>query len=909
MPEDAVLSPLSTAPAAEEQARLTGLKASLEERERQLAEAYRIARLGTWRWVVATGKVTWSEEVYRTFSKDPGKPPPPYEEIIALYAPASRRLVEAALDRCRREGEPYHLDMELCLPGGEARWVSSRGQVAARGADGQVTELSGTIQDITERKLVELQLRERERELSEAHRIGRLGTFRWIKATNQVLWSEEVFRAFGVDPSLPPPRGEQTAALMTPASWEATSKATYAALENGEAYALDLELVDRDGGGPRWVTVRGEGLRDADGSVRELAGTVQDITERKRAEADLRERERELLDMQRIAATGSWKWVAATGKKTWSEGMYRLFERDLTLPVPEDDEAGTMFAPGQWAQVLASFGRMAEGQDRFMMECELRLPSGTVRWVMLQAEAVRGADGGFLEIRGTMRDMTERKRQVDELQRSEARYRSLVKASSDIVWISGPNGEQEGDIPEWRAFTGQTEEEVKGFRSLEAVHPEDLEPMLEAWRKAVETGGMFEARHRLRRHDGVYRVFESRAVPSKDSEGRVYEWVGMHTDITEKVEAEAALRDREKRFRELAESLPELLWVSEPDGTVSYLNESFLRYVGLEREEVMGDAMLSIVHPEDAERAQQMWQRSLATGQAYAMEVRLRRHDGEYRTFLARATAVRNEQGAIERWLGTATDMHDQKIAEEAVRRTEKLAVTGRLAASMAHEINNPLAAVTNSLYLALMDRGLSQETRQYLEQAEQELARVAAVTTQTLRFHRQSWGPGLTDVCELLDSALGLFAGRFASKKIAVQREYAQCPRLHCSADEVRQVLANLLSNAQDATPVGGRLRLRVREACSPVTRARGLRVTVADTGEGIPERLRHAITEPFMTTKEATGTGLGLWVSEGIVKKHKGSMSWRSRTEVGRSGTVFALFFPFDGMEGGAVAGGRVN
>jgi signal transduction histidine kinase len=207
------------------------------------------------------------------------------------------------------------------------------------------------------------------------------------------------------------------------------------------------------------------------------------------------------------------------------------------------------------------------------------------------------------------------------------------------------------------------------------------------------------------------------------------------------------------------------------------------------------------------------------------------------------------------------------------------------------------------------MDRGLSQETRQYLEQAEQELGRVAAVTTQTLRFHRQSWGPGLTDVCELLDSALGLFAGRFAAKKIAVQREYKQCPQLHCSADEVRQVLANLLSNAQDATPVGGRLRLRVREACSPVTRARGLRVTVADTGEGIPERVRHAITEPFMTTKEATGTGLGLWVSEGIVKKHKGSMSWRSRTDVGRSGTVFALFFPFDGMEGGAVAGGRVN
>jgi signal transduction histidine kinase len=208
-----------------------------------------------------------------------------------------------------------------------------------------------------------------------------------------------------------------------------------------------------------------------------------------------------------------------------------------------------------------------------------------------------------------------------------------------------------------------------------------------------------------------------------------------------------------------------------------------------------------------------------------------------------------------------------------------------------------------NSLYLALMDEDLGATTRQYLKTAEQELARAAHVTTQTLQFHRQTSSPRPADLAAVMESAFGLFATRFNTSDVLVVREYKVCTLLYCYGDELRQVFANLLSNALDAMRQGGRLRIRMREAHSWPTAANavprsGLRVTLADTGQGIPAEVMARLFEPFLSTKEATGTGLGLWVSEGIVKKHQGLIRVRSRVVEPARGTVFSLFFPMDGL-----------
>lgn len=248
------------------------------------------------------------------------------------------------------------------------------------------------------------------------------------------------------------------------------------------------------------------------------------------------------------------------------------------------------------------------------------------------------------------------------------------------------------------------------------------------------------------------------------------------------------------------------------------------------------------------------------------------------------------------RWVGLIVlDASDRKRGEETLRKTEKLAATGRLAASIAHEINNPLEAITNLLYLLSNHDQLPEAVRGYVEMAEHEVRRISEITQQTLRFYRQSTLPGRANLAELVDSVLRLHQSRLRNLGITVERRYDSEMDLYCFAGEVRQVFANLIGNAIDAMPQGGRLLVRAQRSRDWQSPERvGVRFLVADTGSGMKPSVRERIFEPFFTTKEKTGTGLGLWVSTEIVAKHKGFMRVRSRWCGEKTGTVFELFFP---------------
>lgn len=271
------------------------------------------------------------------------------------------------------------------------------------------------------------------------------------------------------------------------------------------------------------------------------------------------------------------------------------------------------------------------------------------------------------------------------------------------------------------------------------------------------------------------------------------------------------------------------------------------------------------------------------------------------RTWIVNLYPIGTEDEPI-RWVGAVlVDATERKQAEEALRKTEKLAATGRLAASIAHEINNPLEAVTNLLYL-IEQAQLDPETAQYVEMAQYELARVSEITQQTLRFYRQSTLPGVARLSELMDSVLALHQGRLTAMQIQVTREYDSEATLYCFAGEIRQMFTNLISNAVDAMmPDGGAFTIRIRRANSVTEpRQEGVLVTIGDTGCGIAKDTLPHIFEAFYTTKEATGTGLGLWVSAQILQKHEAKVMVRSRTAGGAGvpGTVFRIFFPSNGV-----------
>ena len=251
-------------------------------------------------------------------------------------------------------------------------------------------------------------------------------------------------------------------------------------------------------------------------------------------------------------------------------------------------------------------------------------------------------------------------------------------------------------------------------------------------------------------------------------------------------------------------------------------------------------------------------------------------------------------------------DTTERRRRDAAIQKTEKLAAVGRLASSISHEINNPLESVVNLLYLIETREDVDEETKQYANLAANEMARVSHIVTQTLKFHRQSTHAAEARISEVMESVVSLFQGRFATRQVRVHRRYTAQDGMMCFAGDLRQVFANLIANSLDAIAGEGQIWLRTRRSVDGKTGWPGLRVVVADDGCGMSEETRRNVFEPFFTTKPATGTGLGLWVSEEIIRNHHGTVKVRSSERLGRCGTVFALFFPFTD---GSVEQGSAN
>lgn len=304
---------------------------------------------------------------------------------------------------------------------------------------------------------------------------------------------------------------------------------------------------------------------------------------------------------------------------------------------------------------------------------------------------------------------------------------------------------------------------------------------------------------------------------------------------------------------------------------------------------------MAFVHPDDRDRVERTLRQALADKGEYETEYRTTFSDGSVHWIGARGRVIFDQGGKPERVIGVAMDITSNKLAEDALRKSEKLAAAGRLAATIAHEINNPLEAVTNLLYILRVSDKWDDKSRGYLAQAEQELARIAHVTRLTLGFYRDTTSPHRMDLPKIVDEVVSLYLPRIQAKNIRLSREYDKTVQVTGLPGEIRQVVSNLVANAIDALPAEGALRIRVQHARVMSNSHRpGGKIVIADTGSGISPAHRKKLFEPFYTTKQDVGTGLGLWVSREIVQKHGGKITLRSSVAPGHSGTVFSIFLP---------------
>lgn len=302
-----------------------------------------------------------------------------------------------------------------------------------------------------------------------------------------------------------------------------------------------------------------------------------------------------------------------------------------------------------------------------------------------------------------------------------------------------------------------------------------------------------------------------------------------------------------------------------------------------------------LIDPEDLKRIRRAWAETCDSGKDFHEQFRLIWPDGSLHWLESEGKCQCNSAGQVERVVGVMTDVTRRKQTEEAMLRTEKLAVAGRLAAAMAHEINNPLEAVGNLLYLISIS-DTTEAVRSYARSAIDEVMRVSRVTQQTLKFHRQTGAPTVTRISDIVTVVLSLFRIKLRAAGITTWVRTEREEGVLCMPSEIQHIFANLVSNAIDAMPQGGHLSIRLRPSRDwQDGETEGIRVTFADTGIGMNRATMRRIFEPFFSTKAETGTGLGMWVVAQLAERRHGHVRAWSTQRAGGSGTVISIFFPF--------------
>jgi PAS domain S-box-containing protein len=419
-------------------------------------------------------------------------------------------------------------------------------------------------------------------------------------------------------------------------------------------------------------------------------------------------------------------------------------------------------------------------------------------------------------------------------------------------------------------------------------------PLLKEWAAVVASLRSGNQRSMAREVEAGGAVFHQ-AIHSVPESGFVRAYLA---DITQRKQAEEALRASEERWATTLQSIGDAVISTCAQGRIIFMNEVAQKLTGWPLAEAKGkelSTVFNIVQEVTRKVPENPVSKVLRLGKVVGLgnHTLLIRRDGAEIPIEDSGAPIRSREDKIEGVVLVFHDVSEQRKTELALRNSERLATTGRLAASIAHEIHNPLDAIGNLLYL-LQQNNKDETAREYISMALQESARVVQMTKQMLSFQREAAKPVQVKIGEVLDSVVALYQRKIDSAGIKLERKIYYEGEFLAQPGEIRQIFANLLGNAIEASN-RGRIRLHVYPGRDWSSGRQGLRVVVADNGPGIPPEVRGKIFEPFFTTKGESGTGLGLWITSGIVHKYDGAIRLRTSTRAGRSGTCFSVFFPF--------------
>lgn len=638
-------------------------ESALRESEARSLRAQRGARVGVWEYDFLSGSTYWSDVMWDLYGRTPAEGPDAAGNAFrASVHPEDKARVEAAAWGCLRgETARFREEFRIIHPDGSIRWIESAADVV-RDADGRATGLAGINIDITTRKEDQERLAESERRFRTAFENAAVGIAhvdlegRWLRFNQRVCditgYTEAELRSMTFMDLTHPDDVEP--------DWAQARR-----LLAGEinTYSLEKRYIRRDGTHvPIELTVSLSRLPS--GEPEYFISVIQDISDRRAAEASLR-RHSIIFENQTDAIVLTdlegkiMDWNPACTKMLGYEKHEVLGKTTAMFHRPEDAETLTrdaiagMVRDGIWSGRI-TFVR----KDGTQGVCDT-----IVKPVTDERGHLIGAVGVNHDVSSTIE--AERARRE-----SESQFRMLADNISQFAWTADPSGMINWYNRRWYDYTGTTLEQVLGLGWQRVHHPDHVERVTRKYLQNISDGVEWEDTFPIRGRDGKYRWFLSRAVPVRDEHGVLLRWFGTNTDITEQKETEEALRRSEERFRELADSMPQLVWVARDDGSVSYYNSQMVNYSGIEAVSHDSWDWTPVVHPDDIAGTMKAWTEAVASGNVYQCEQRIRMVDGSFRWHLSRARRI--GEAAQGQWFGTATDIHELKLVQQVLSESQE---------------------------------------------------------------------------------------------------------------------------------------------------------------------------------------------------------------------------------------------
>ena len=830
------------------------------------------------------------------------------QPVLKVFLAEDHELVRKCVAICAETiGQSHTWEIRKIRRDGSQLWVRENAK-AMRRADGRLVVLIAC-EDITEGKMTESALQRSQAYLAQAQELSRTGSFGWNVCTGDIYWSKETFRIFACDPATRP--STQLIVQLTHPEDRADVQAVIdRAAREHEDFEHEYRLLLPDGSLKHLHALARATINRA-GNL-EFVGAVTDITVAKQAEQRLRRSEAYLAEAQRLSHTSSWAWDLRRRDFIYrSAEFFRLFGFDPNQEVSA--QAIQARIPPEDLQLQGDVIRRAAKDGGIEFDFRIMLPDGSVKRVHSLAHPVLDCDGEVREFIGTHMDVTEQyvareklEQALDAIRKSEDRLRLVIDTIPALVWRTRADGSAEFFSQPCLDYTGLSMAQSLAWGWTSAVHPGDVDRLLGTWYSTRLSGQPGEAEARLRRFDGVYRWFLFRMRPLRDEDGKIRLWYGSATDIEDRKRTEVALRESEQRFRDYAETASDWLWETGPDHRVTQLSEH-TRNSGILVASVLGRRRWELATNPDAEA--EKWRQHRAT-----LDAHLPFRDLVYRTEnnVGAPTYVRTSGkpffdagGRFLGYRGVSTDITAvirAEQAEQALRKAQaelahvtRVTTLGELTASIAHEINQPLAALITNAEACMSWLGRSPPDLAAARRSVEWIVEDANRTSEVIRRVRAlakktDTDKAQLDINELVREAMALVQRELSRHEVSLRMELAPgLPAIYGDRVQLQQVIINLVMNAIEAmqSVTDRPRRLAIRSGRDDLGR---VFLTVADCGAGVSEADAERIFTPFFTTKSG-GMGMGLAICRSIVEAHAGRLSTFPNEE---GGATFQFVLP---------------